>query len=607
MCGILGLIKTPWQSSALLALEALDSRGPDDRQYWEKEGIYLGHTRLSVIDIDGGKQPMVLDNGRYVIVFNGEIYNFQSLRKMLEKAGHIFSTHSDTEVLLRGYIQWGDKLPTFLDGMFAFAVLDNVEKKLFCARDRVGIKPFFYSEINGFTFSSSLNSFLTLSNFSKKLNYQALRDFLAFQACFAPDSFLKDVKQLPPASQLSWDMESQRVVIEQYWQPQATQEKMDQQEVINEVDRVLQDSVKSQLVSDVPLGAFLSGGIDSSLMVHYMNAAGIDPVDVFTLQFEQAGYDETPYAKEVAEYFGCYHHILSAPEIDGQTWSQAIQVLDQPLADPAYVMTNALSKLTRDHVTVSVSGDGGDELFAGYPRFLREASDFPQKPYQKPLKFLVDHSVLPGALLRRSFYGEEFLLYKHVELGPWAKGRKSMYQFLDEQIHEDCQIDKTLHLWKKLSSPMTTKQLMDADLWTYLSENCLVKTDRASMAYGLEVRVPMLGNAVLDLATSIPTNYHIDELGGKRILRKLAQRYLPESTWNRKKHGFSVPLKTLFNTSWHDPIDELVDRCDDLAPFLDSQAVSSLWQNAKNKRASQRLSYTFAVLLQWLDTHKLSY
>ncbi|MBE8232395.1 MAG: asparagine synthase (glutamine-hydrolyzing) [Endozoicomonadaceae bacterium] len=605
MCGIFGLINTPWQDSALTALKTLDSRGPDARQYWEEGGVYLGHTRLSVIDINGGQQPMVIDDGRYVVVFNGEIYNFQVLRKLLEKEGHVFITRSDTEVLLRGYIQWGKELPILLDGMFAFAILDNVKQKLFCARDRVGVKPFFYSVSRGFAFSSSLNSFLALSRFPKDLNYQALRDFLAFQTCFAPDSFLQEVKQLPPASQLSWDINSQCLVIEQYWKPHSTDNTLDQHEIVDQVDSALKESVKNQLVSDVPLGAFLSGGIDSRLMIHYMNESGVDPIDVFTLQFEQEDYDETPYAKEVAEYFGCHHHILSAPEIDGQTWVQSIQLLDQPLADPAYVMVSALSKLTRKHVTVGISGDGGDELFAGYPRFLKEASHFPQKYYQNPLKFLVDNHILPGSLLRRSFYGEESLLYKHVELGPWTKGRKSIYHFLNEDIYDVCKIDDTLHVWRELAGSMNTKQLMDADLWTYLSENCLVKTDRASMAYGLEVRVPMLGNSVLDLATSIPTSYHIDELGGKRILRKLAQKHLPESTWNRKKHGFSVPLQTLFQTSWHEPINELVERCDDIAPFLNHQAVSQLWQNAKKKKASRRLGYTFAVLLQWLDTHNL--
>jgi asparagine synthase (glutamine-hydrolysing) len=605
MCGILGFIDTPWNFNAPIALKSLYNRGPDEKNYWKKDNVVFGHTRLSVIDIHGGHQPMTSKDSRFILVFNGEIYNFKILKKELEKHGHVFTTHSDTEVVLNAFIQWKEKITLHLDGMFAFSVWDVSKQKLFCARDRVGIKPLFYSLEKGFSFSSSLKSFIDIPGFPKGLNFQALRDFLAFQTCLAPDSFLEKVKQLPPASQLTWDLKSNKLTIDQYWRPSNINQNIDRHEIVDEVDSILRKSVRDQLVSDVPLGAFLSGGIDSSLMIYYMSELSSKPVDAFTLRFGQNDYDETPYAKEVANYFDCKHYILDAPEIDGQSWVNSISQLDQPLADPAYVMTSALSKLTKQHVTVSISGDGGDELFSGYDRFNVHPEDFPVKYFQSKVRFLIEAGILPESLLRRTLHGREMLFYKQVELGPWSKGRKSLYKFLNSQFYKDMKIDQTLHVWKDLAGNMSTRNLMNADLWTYLSENCLTKTDRASMSNSLEVRVPMLSNNMLDLATSIPVEYHFDNSGGKRILRELARRNLPESTWNRKKHGFSVPLQDLFNSSWQDPIDDLVDRCDEIAPFLDSKSVQDLWRDAKVKKGSRRLTYTFAVLLQWLDVNKL--
>ena len=607
MCGIFGLINTPWQENFLDGLRALNLRGPDDTSSWVDKNVLLGHTRLSVIDINGGHQPMLSKNSHYVLVFNGEIYNFRELRKELEKYGYIFTTHSDTEILLHGYREWRDQLPLHLDGMFSFVIWDTYTQSLFAARDRVGIKPLFYSVLKGFAFSSTLEPFFKLKGFPRRLNYHALRDYLAFQTCFAPDSFIKDVCQLPPASQLKWNADTKILKITRYWAPPRINHALDKNEIIEQVDAALSSSVRRQLVSDVPLGAFLSGGIDSSLMIHYMNKAGVKPIDTFTLSFEQAEYDETPYALEVSKKFECNHHTLKAPEIDGQSWVDSINFLDQPLADPAYVMTNALSQLTRQHVTVAISGDGSDELFAGYERFKTQASDLPKRIGQDILREMIERGWLPEALLSRTLYGKELLLYRQVELGPWTKGRKSLSHYLQPEVFDICEPENTIYLWRDLSEEMDTRGLMHADLWTYLSENCLTKTDRSSMAHSLEVRVPMLGNDLLDLAPTIPTSYHFDSGGGKRILRELAKRHLPESTWNRKKHGFSVPLQGLFNSSWQEPIDDLIYRSASIAPFLNEQSIRVLWADAKNKRGSRRLAYTFAVLLQWLDSNNISH
>lgn len=611
MCGILALIDSPWQQDCRQALAALHSRGPDDQDILELPGVALGHARLAVIDVAGGKQPMQTPDGRHAIVFNGEIYNFQSLREALTARGHVFATHSDTEVILHGYVEWGSALVERLDGMFAFAIWDNSLRTLFVARDRVGIKPLFYSTAGGFALASTLEPFFQLEGFPRQLDYEALRDYLAFQTVLAPATFLRHVRQLPPASRLTYHADSRQLTVERYWMiPAATENKPPSPEALtDEFDHLLQSSVRRQLVSDVPLGAFLSGGIDSSLMVHYMAGAGVKPLRTFSMRFCETAYDETSHAEAVARKYGTEHHIIDAPDIGPDKLLAAIHGLDQPLADPAYITTTELSRLTRMGVTVALSGDGGDELFGGYARFLDVEANYPDSLSRRMLRFLIGHGLMPGSLLRRSLAGQDMLLYRKVELGPYQASRKRFSRYLSPAALTACHPENTLEAWRKLvlsfGGQMDTGSLMRADLWSYLSENCLVKTDRASMLHSLEVRVPMLSNALLDRALELPASVHFDGGGGKAILRRLAQRHLPEQVWNRPKHGFSVPLQDYFNGQWRQAGDDFFGQSRRLAPFLNSDALNALWNEAKTGKASRRLAYTFLVLLIWLDRHKL--
>jgi len=609
MCGIFGLIDTPWRDGAGAALDTLRTRGPDDSAVLDLGEAILCHTRLAVIDLVSGQQPMRSADGRYAIVFNGEIYNFRELRKELAGAGHEFTTQSDTEVLLQGFAAWGERVVPRLDGMFAFAVWDAHERVLFAARDRMGIKPFFYSTAAGLSFGSTLAPFLRLDGFPRQVDYQALRDYLACQTALAPHSFLNAVRQLSPASQLVWTASDGRLEIKRYWDiPAPSDLAFNRAELVDRVDAAIGDSVRAQLVADVPLGAFLSGGIDSGLMVHYMARAGARPLRTFNLRFREAAFDETPYARAVAERFGTEHHAVDAPQIDGASFAQAIDELDQPLADPAYVMTHALSRLTRSFVTVAISGDGGDELFGGYARFREEEDRYPRRRGQDLLRELVEAGWLPGALLRRSLHGRDRVFYRRVELGPWEVSRKSLKRYLAPDAWARCMPEKTLGLWRELAASfggrMNTESLMRADLWTYLSDNCLAKTDRASMAHGLEVRVPLLGNAVLDSVLRLSAKAHFNG-EDKLLLRDLARRYLPDSVWNRPKHGFSVPLRELFNGAWRDRCEDVVHRTAEIAPFLNAPAVSTLWRAARAGHGSRRLAYTFVVLLIWLEQHRL--
>jgi asparagine synthase (glutamine-hydrolysing) len=612
MCGILGFVGSPWRDHWQAALATLRSRGPDGDGVLDLGEAMLAHTRLAVIDIQGGRQPMATPDGRHAITFNGEIYNYRELRAELEKLGYPFITHSDTEVLLHGYVAWGDALLRRLDGMFAFVIWDRHTRTAFAARDRMGIKPLFYSTHRGLTFGSTLAPFFALPGFPRRLNYEGLRDYLAFQTVLAPATILADVKQLPPASWLRYDLASGATSTGRYWDIPGPQEQAlpgDFEAQIAAVDSALRTSVRRQLVSDVPLGAFLSGGIDSSLMVHYMAEAGAKPLKTFSVRFADEEFDETPHARAVADKYQTEHHVFEAPAIDGAHFTALIQGLDQPLADPAYIPTAALSELTKRHVTVAISGDGGDELFGGYPRFLETEDRYPDSLLKRSLRQLLAHGLLPGSLLRRTLAGQDMLLYRRIELGPYESSRKSMKSVLAADAGMRCKPGDTLGLWRELatrSGRMDTDGLMRADLWTYLSENCLMKTDRGSMAHGLEVRVPFLGNEVLDTVLAWPARVHFNAAGGKAILRELARRYLPERVWNRPKHGFSVPIRQNLAGAWQEAGDDVFARASELAPFLNARTVGEVWVDAKQGRASRRLAYTFLVLLVWLDAHDVA-
>lgn len=610
MCGILGLVGTPWQESAARALAALERRGPDDAELVAVGEATLGHTRLAVIDVSGGHQPMRSPDGRYTLVFNGEIYNFAELRQELIGKGYRFSTHSDTEVLLHGYSCWQSALVPRLNGMFAFAVWDQQRRTLFAARDRIGIKPFFYCASRGFSFASTMKPFFLLDGFPKELDCEALRDYLAFQTVLAPHTFLAQVRQLPPAHWLLYDAARAELTLEQYWEiPKAQRDNVQHEELVREFDQILAASVKRQVISDVPLGAFLSGGIDSSLVVHYMAQAGVAPLKTFSMRFAEGEYDETRHALAVARRYGAEHQVIEAPEIGPEQLIATIEALDQPLADPAYVMTCELARQTRRQVTVSLSGDGGDELFGGYPRFREVAANYPPNPWKRVMGSMVRRRLLPGSLLRRTLYGKEMLLYRKVELGPYPVSRKSLQQYVSHDLWQRCRPERTLGRWQDLvqqfGTDIDTESLMRADLWTYLSDNCLMKTDRASMLHSLEVRVPFLDNEVLDRVLTLPAERHFHP-DPKALLTELARRHLPEQVWNRQKHGFSVPLQQYFNNQWREVCADSVSRAASVAPFLDAGAVERLWSQARQGRASRRLAYSFIVLLIWLDKHRLT-
>ena len=607
MCGLLTIVGGTWADSFDPALDSLTTRGPDERGDWHEQNVHLGHRRLSIIDLEAGQQPMLSADGRYVIAYNGEVYNFQDIRDELASLGQPMRTNCDTEVLLEGYARWGKDILNRLDGMFAFVIWDRQDKTIFAARDRFGIKPLFYSTAGGFTAASTMQPFFELQGFPRKMNYEALREYLAVQSIPSPMTILRDVHSLPPASWLSWNSSTGELDTGRYWDiPHPTNTPMSFADLVEATNASLAKSVQRQLVSDVPLGAFLSGGVDSSLMVHYMAQASSNPVKTFTVRFDaKKNYDESHYAKQVAKRFGCEHHELDARDITGDTLAQALAGLDQPLADPAYLPLRELCELTRQHVTVAIAGDGGDELFGGYPRFLQGESTYTGSI---PFNLLRSLGLLPPSLRRRALRGTEGLLWDRVKFGPFPGTRKDMEALLTHDAATACKIEQTMRYWldlaRQFGSPIEADQLVRADLWTYLSENCLVKSDRASMAHSLEARVPMLGNPVVDLVLPQPASLKMHG-GLKSVLLELSKRNLPRDVWDRPKHGFSVPLDTYFKGIWRDQCDNWVSRCKDLAPFLNEKAVRERWSACLNGRGDKRGMYTLIALLGWLDTHQV--
>jgi len=613
MCGILLAVGAAFRADFDTALGALRTRGPDAREVLAHGDALLGHARLAVIDLAGGRQPMSTPDGRLAMVYNGEIYNFAALRRELEAAGHAFVTRSDSEVLLAGYRHWGEAVLGKLDGMFAFAIHDLADGSVFIARDRVGIKPLFWGEHDGgLVTASTLAPFFALKSFPRHLDAEGLRDYLAFQTPLAPHTLVREIHALPPGACLRWKSGG-GTVPRQWWEIPDVESATEPNAatLADEADTLLARAVRDQLVADVPLGAFLSGGIDSSLVVHYMAQAASTttrPLKTFSVRFAEAGFDESPAARAVADQYGTEHHVLDAPLLDADTLAAALRDLDQPLADPAYIPTWALSRLTRQHVTVALSGDGGDELFGGYPRFLDTADRHPDSAAKRALRALIRRGLAPAGLTRRTLAGADLLLYRRVELGDYPGSRKDLRAYLAPGLVRAARPGHVLSRWRELAGRhggYDRGALLRADLWTYLSENCLTKTDRASMGHGLEVRVPLLANALQDRMLRLPAAVHFDAGGGKAVLRALARRHLPEAVWNREKHGFSVPLRANFAGAWRDWGDAQVAAARMRAPWLDAGAIGTLWQAARRGDGNPRLAYTFAVLLAWLETHPL--
>lgn len=591
MCGVTGLIDLnphhgiglTLQNNVSRMTDRLIHRGPDDSGIWvdAAAGVALGHRRLSILDLSpAGHQPMCSATGRYVIVFNGEIYNYLELRHELEQLGGVaWRGHSDTEVMLAAFEAWGVKagLQRFI-GMFAFALWDCQERALFLARDRLGEKPLYYGWQNGvFLFGSELKALKAHPAFTAAVNRDALALFLRYSYIPAPYSIYQGIAKLPPATfaTLTWSTLARHAdpTIESYWSLREVAEAgiadplpLDETAVIGELDTLLRDAVAQQMVADVPLGAFLSGGVDSSTIVALMQAQSTRPVKTFTIGFHEAGYDEAKHAKAVARHLGTEHTELYVTPQEAQAMIPRLpRIYDEPFADSSQIPTFLVSQLARTQVTVSLSGDAGDELFGGYNRhFLAKRIWNIHSRLPPPLRTGIAHLLLGvptpwldralnalSPLLPRSLHYSQAgdKLHKLAELLALPSAEhiyRRLVSFWDRPDalviggHEPATAPTDAGQWARL--PGFTERMMYLDTVTYLPGDILVKVDRAAMAVSLETRVPFLDHRVVEWAWRAPLNMKIRHGQGKWLLRQVLCRYVPKELIERPKQGFAVPV-----------------------------------------------------------------
>ncbi|MCM2280120.1 MAG: asparagine synthase (glutamine-hydrolyzing) [Oligoflexia bacterium] len=599
MCGIAGIFLGPGELAREEELgrmaRAMRRRGPDAQGVHVTGAVGLAHRRLSIIDLsEGANQPLFNEDGRIAVVFNGEIYNFQELRGELERAGHRFATRSDTEIIVHGFEEWGIEAFDRFNGMFALALWDGREgrRELILARDPFGVKPLFYSITGGagsrrLAFASELKPLLQLPWIGRELDRESVFQFLKFSHVPNPRSILKEVRQLRPGTWLRYSergVEEGRLAIRAETArdhgASGEKESRDEASLLRELDRVLTESVRRQLVSDVPVGCFLSGGVDSSLLIAACGASG-SAIETFSIGYREKEYDETGYARQVAEAFGTRHHeLVAGPRDYIDLVPEVPEFFDQPFADPTLLSSVLLARFARERVKVALSGDGGDELFFGYP-------------YQRALLHLWPVEALPGAARRALFGAAGRLLSGLGNLGARGRSLQQAMKLADilrfesqaeliqsfigtvgplplarlaELVPGDFGLEGPYHgpLIESLAGLPRDQRITQVYLRTFLVDTVLAKTDRATMACGLEARVPFLDREMAAFAARVPFELKLRRgilkyLPRRLLAGKFRERGLPTDLAWRAKQGFSIPLREWLRTDLKYLVDEYLD------------------------------------------------
>jgi asparagine synthase (glutamine-hydrolysing) len=567
MCGIAGFIdspdvRTPFGPEAAQALiremcRVIRHRGPDDEGVLTEPGVAIGMRRLSIIDVSTGHQPIHNEDGSISIVFNGEIYNFQALRRELESKGHRFATSTDTEAIVHAYEEWGVDAIGRLRGMFGLALWDRRTRTMVVARDRVGIKPMHYAVIGGrLYFGSEIKSLLCAPDLPHDLNPGALDHYLSFLYAPRDASFFAHIRKLPPGHVLTW--RDGRLTTAAYWRPGTTETfKGTEADAVDELKRVLTEAVRLHLISDVPLGAFLSGGIDSSLVVALMSRVSGARVKTFSIGFDQPQYDELQFARQVAERYDTEHHEEVVTPDGVSILDTLVSHFDEPFGDPSAIPTWYVSQLAAQHVTVTLSGDGGDELFGGYDRYVQDPRVAAIDRYTPPAIRRV--AGLVAARLPHGAKGKRFLHHiaetergRYVDAvgffnaddkgGLYSEGFRQRLPLVNPE-------DRAIALFERYKGLPWASQMMRFDVETYLPEDILTKVDRTSMAHSIESRVPLLDNNVIDFALTLPAAMKIRGGRRKHVLKEVAAQFLPAGLIDRRKQGFGVPLDVWFRGS----------------------------------------------------------
>ena len=641
MCGLCGFIldgsridQQHAQETLNVMADSLTHRGPDESGTWTDSdaGVYLGHRRLSIIDLSSrGRQPMISNCGKYVISYNGEVYNYIELRKQLSREGYRFSGESDTEVVLAACIIWGvQKAVERFIGMFAFSFWDRNERRLSLVRDRFGIKPLYWQYTSGrLAFASELKALRVLSDWTPEINQQALASYIRFGYVPTPASIYSSISKLSPGCILSWTP-GQSPEIKQYWDPLALASadgqghySMTDDEAIDALDTLLGDAVQRRMISDVPLGAMLSGGIDSSVVTALMQKHSERPIKTFSIGFNESDYNEAVHAAQVARHLGTEHtELYVEPKHALDVIPNLSEIYDEPFADASQIPTYLICELLHDHVTVALSGDGGDELFAGYTR------------YQWAGKFASIARLLPAALrnyftssiikyspqqwnnvlnrlprkIRPSHAGDK--LYKIASILP-LNNEQEIYCRLVSQWpdpsnilnHADEMSTVVVGNNQKNAIPDYISRMQYMDQVTYLPDDILVKVDRASMAVGLEVRVPLLDHRVAEFMWNQPSGRKIRNGRSKWLLRQVLNRYVPTSIIDRPKMGFGVPIDQWLRGPLRDWAQDLlsVERLRDDGIFNVNNVQKCLQEHMSGHRNHQYRLWVLLMYQAWQD------
>jgi asparagine synthase (glutamine-hydrolysing) len=633
MCGIVGfltsnIVDIPDRGVLRAMRDILSHRGPDDwGEYFrplDEKGpfVFFGHRRLSIIDLTTGHQPLANEDETIWVIFNGEIYNFRELKEDLEGRGHQFKTHSDTEVIVHSYEEYGEECFKRFNGMFAIGIWDEKRNRLVLARDRLGKKPLYYSFINEtFLFASELKAIVLYPAFPRKIDPLSLMKYLFFEFIPCPHTIFKEAKKIPAASYLIWDKKG--IEVRQYWSPfdpPRGKKNLSEAEAELKMMELLKESVKRRLISDVPLGVFLSGGIDSSTITALAQREVPGKIRTFSIGFEDPSFDESKYASLASKHIGTEHHEQTMVPADLLNIVPGLpDILDEPMADASILPTYLLSKFTRGHVTVALGGDGGDELFAGYPTYL--AHKF-AKPYERFLGFCHPVSNFLASLLPVSddnisfdFKVKKFLsgigypdgVRNSVWLGSFSF--PDLEKVISPEIHNlfDSHrlVEEISSYEREIPTSNLTTLLQYLDLRLYLQESILVKVDRASMACSLEVRAPFLDHELVEYVMGLPSHLKLKGLTSKYILKKAMKDYLPSEVIERKKKGFGVPI-----AKWvKGPLKELFG--DLLSPdrikregFLNPEYVTTLLQDhLVNKKDNRKQLWTLLIWELWVNRY----
>lgn len=646
MCGITGFINITGdkedaarQAIGAAMAQAITHRGPDGQDIWQEResGVVLTHRRLAIIDLsDGGKQPMMSPSGRYVVTYNGEIYNYRELKSELETQGCIFKSESDTEVMLMAFDRWGiDTALKKLNGMFAIALWDRQEKYIHFMRDRFGKKPLYIGWAgNDLVFGSELKSFHAHPDFKADMNRDILALYMRYGYVHAPHCIYQNMWQVMPAGRVSLDVSSLQAganLVEKnqtYWSLRDVTESgvaaplgSSERDIIDGFEGLLNDAVSRRMLSDVPLGAFLSGGIDSSVVVALMQKNSAQAVKTFSIGFEEKGFNEAEHAKEIARHLGTDHHEFYVSDQDAQAVIPKLaDIYDEPFADQSQIPTYLISRLARDHVTVALTGDGGDEILAGYDRHTKVADAWSKIGWMpQPARQII--CGLAGAL-PESFYGT---ISGNPQLGAKIKRLLKLMGLKDAAAVYDALVSvRQNNIVLNGEAPLIplkdpehwpsglnfSEQMMFGDMLSYRPNDVMVKADRASMAVALELRAPLMDDKLAEYCWRVPHHMKLRGGQGKWLLRQVLKRYVPETLYERPKMGFSVPLDSWLRGSLKSWGDDLLshDRLKRQGLF-DADVLSKEWQDfqmgkdthVKSSQAASKSLWSALMFQSWYD------